>query len=437
MSTLTKLPPITFRRARGTSTPNPDLSGERGATVTMTARAVAGASSPAALAAIPATPAYVELQERLASALQDVHSFLTRFVHFGRPEQPVALSLWIAYTHFFGRGQPSFSFVPYALVTSAERQSGKSTVLEIAGMLAHDPLLGQSMSPALVGRTCAKRTLLLDEIDGVYTARAVDDPAAGDLRTILNAGFKYDGKYDRLDKATMKPLSFSVYGPKMLVGIGRSIPDTVADRSIAIRMERKAHDNTLPKFREKRERPEADELRSRLSALAGEMPPLPEVDIDAFPDALDGRRQDIWEPLYALAGGAGQKWYDNAVTASLVLTAAEPSVSLGVHLLTDLRRLFEDLLNPAFISTTDLIGQPASVWPALPARGLCAIEESPWATFNHGKPISAHRVAGLLKEFDIVPDRDPDGAHGYTHRGYRRRDFEKAWQRYLDPGDTE
>ena len=102
---------------------------------------------------------------------------------------------------------------------------------------------------------------LLDEIDGVYSSRDSGDSGSTDLRTVLNAGFKYDGKYLRLDRKSMEPQEWSVYGPKMLVGIGRNVPDTVADRSIAIRMVRKAHAARLPKLRSRLVRPVADALR--------------------------------------------------------------------------------------------------------------------------------------------------------------------------------
>jgi hypothetical protein len=258
----------------------------------------------------------------VCEALDDIRAMLTTYIHFSKPEQADALALWIAYTHWFAAGQP-FGFVPYALVTSAERQSGKSTVMELAGMLVHDPLDGQDMSAAVVGRQCGGRTLLLDEIDGVYGTRPADDPGANDLRTILNAGFKYDGKYQRLNRQ-LKIEEFGIFGPKMLAGIGRAVPETVQDRAISIRMERKAHASRLPKLRKRLATPDADALRTRLVNAATV---LEFVDQTDFPDELDGRRQDIWEPLYSLARLAGNDWFERAVTASVVLTKSEPVIS--------------------------------------------------------------------------------------------------------------
>jgi hypothetical protein len=371
----------------------------------------------------------------LPAALADLRKLMTTYVEFATDEQADAVTLWIAYTHWFGSGQQEFGFVPYLLTTSAERQSGKSTLLELAAMTVHEPLVGQNISAALVGRICGARTLLLDEIDGVYTGReAGDDSGATALKTILNAGFKHDGVYQRLERGTMEPQSFSVFGPKMLVGLGRNVPDTVADRSIAIRLIKKAHQQKLPKLRERKVRPDCDGLRKRLSDLASE---VPLSYVDDLPEELDGRRQDIWEPLFALAMEAGADWMDRARTASIELTKAEPNISLGVQLLADIRDLFAGRGDPEMIPTTELIGKPANHYEGTPASGLCAIEESPWATYTRGKPITPYRVSLFLREFDIQPERDTDGAHGYGPKGYWRERFVKPWERYLaDTSDT-
>jgi uncharacterized protein DUF3631 len=373
----------------------------------------------------------------LANAMDEVRSFLTTYIHFPRPEQPDALALWITYTHWFGKGQ-NFGFVPYMLVTSAERQSAKSTVLELAAMLVHEPLSGQDMSAATVARLCGARTLLLDEIDGVYSAReSGDDPAATDLRTILNAGFKHDGKYHRLDRATLKPQEFSVYGPKMLVGIGRNVPDTVQDRSIAIRMERKPHSMRLPKVRDRLLQDEAAKLHQRLADLSTANE-LGFLDQDVFPEILDGRRQDIWEPLYALANAAGDDWFQRTIQASIELTKAEPIVSMGVQLLGDIRDVFDDKGNPDMIPTNELIGRPEDRRDGAIATGLCAIEESPWATWARGGPISPRKLALMLKEYDVFPEREPGADHSYGPKGYWLAHFKRPWERYLpDPDDKD
>ena len=46
-----------------------------------------------------------------------------------------------------------------------------------------------------------------------------------------------------------------------------------------------------------------------------------------------------------------------------------------------------------------------------------------------GKPISKNQLAKRLKRFKIVPDTIRIG--GKTAKGYYRRQFQEAWDRYL------
>jgi putative DNA primase/helicase len=61
---------------------------------------------------------------------------------------------------------------------------------------------------------------------------------------------------------------------------------------------------------------------------------------------------------------------------------------------------------------------------------LCMDTERPWATYARGEPITDRQLAKLLKPFRIISAtvHPPDVPHA---KGYRRADFEDAWERYL------
>jgi hypothetical protein len=67
------------------------------------------------------------------------------------------------------------------------------------------------------------------------------------------------------------------------------------------------------------------------------------------------------------------------------------------------------------------------------SRDLCnhlaEIEESPWAEWSKGKPITQARLARLLRPFKIRPGTIRSGEA--TEKGYLRKSFEDAWKRYL------
>jgi hypothetical protein len=87
--------------------------------------------------------------------------------------------------------------------------------------------------------------------------------------------------------------------------------------------------------------------------------------------------------------------------------------------LRDLRVAFGDVEE---IRSADLVAK------------LTSDPERPWTEWKHGRPLSQRQLAGLLKSFCIISTTvHPHGAaHG---KGYRRADFEAAWDSYC-PGQN-
>jgi hypothetical protein len=59
----------------------------------------------------------------------------------------------------------------------------------------------------------------------------------------------------------MKIVYFEVFGPKAFAGIG-ALPETIASRSIPIRLQRKSRDENVQRFRYSREMAASADLRS-------------------------------------------------------------------------------------------------------------------------------------------------------------------------------
>jgi hypothetical protein len=139
-----------------------------------------------------------------------------------------------------------------------------------------------------------------------------------------------------------------------------------------------------------------------------------------LPDELSDRQQDGVEPLLAIADLAGKGWeiIARAAVKELCAQAQQSDDSIGVQLLTDIRQLFESR-NLDKIPSAEL------------ADALIAIETSPWAEWSHGKPITASKLARLLRPFDVTSRKIRTGDR--TPWGYERTDFEDAFRRYLPP----
>ena len=104
--------------------------------------------------------------------------------------------------------------------------------------------------------------------------------------------------------------AFSTFSPKVLAGIGQPLPDTVADRAIPIRMERRLQTETVERLRLRRADAEVADLRAGFYQWADETTIRHLRGADpGFPAGMtNDRLMDVSEPLLAIADMAGGEW---------------------------------------------------------------------------------------------------------------------------------
>jgi hypothetical protein len=344
--------------------------------------------------------------------LDDIVAFVRRFVVLSE-EQADAVALWVLHTHAL----PAADTTPYLAITSAEKRSGKTLLLEVLELLVARPwLTGRTTAAALVRKVDkVKPTLLLDESDAAFNG---DKEYGETLRGVLNTGYKRGGAATVCvgAGADITFRDFSTFSPKAIAGIGR-LPDTVADRSISIRIDRKTRREGVERFRRREVAPEAEGLRSRAVDWASPNLEYLREARPLLPEEIDDRAQDVWEPLLAITEMAGDSWTERGRDAAVALSSgdAREDESLSVRLLADVRRVF-DRLGVEKIKTGDLIAH------------LVIDQEAPWGNW-YGKAITAHAVSRLLKEYRIKTMAVWIG--GEAIRGYKRDQFVDAWDRYL------
>jgi hypothetical protein len=290
-------------------------------------------------------------------------------------------------------------------------------LLEVLELLVPRPLRTTNISDAALFRPIAQEvpTLLFDEIDAIFGAKARDRE---DLRGMINAGHRRGAEVRRVGGANRDKLErFAVFCAKALAGIG-TLPETVADRSLPIRLERKAPGEKVERFRRRDVEPEAAALRERVERFAAESIEALEAARPELPADLDDRAQDGAEPLLAIADLAGGEWAQRARRAIIELRGGEAAEddSIGVRLLADVRGAFEALASDR-VSTVDLLAH------------LHRLDEAPWAEW-YGKPLTARGFSKLLDPYR-VRRRTVRLDDGGTAKGYKREQFEDAWKRYL------
>jgi len=347
--------------------------------------------------------------------LDEIAAFVERFVILSRSELLV-VSLWVAHTWTFEASDAT----PYLAVTSAEKRSGKTRLLEILELLVRSPWRTGRVTPAALARKVESDcpTLLLDE--WVATTRG-NQEFADTLRGILNVGHRRNGKVSVCGpkSAGYEPTDFRVFCPKVIAGIGK-LPETVADRAIPIRLKRKAPGEKVDRFRAKKVLGDSNTLKAQLRAwVCTHLESLKEARPE-LPECLSDRQQDGAEPLLAIADAAGGDWPSRARTALMELYSSSnaPEESLGVSLLSDIRDMFCEN-DVEELSSRELV------------VALSKLDGRPWPALDHSGPITPNVLARLLAPFDIFPRNLRSG--GSVAKGYKRVGFSDAWNRYLTP----
>jgi putative DNA primase/helicase len=321
-------------------------------------------------------------------------------------EAASAVALWLAFAWTHGAHTHS----PMLLVTSAERDSGKTTLLALVNFLAPRGLMVIDPSAAVLVRMVEKwkPTLIVDEADDQFKQNPT-------LRSVINSGWTRGAGVPRCHPDTNEPEIFSTFGPKAIGMKGQSIPDTTLSRAIVIEMTRKKPGERVASF-EHLDDDGLKDLRQRLSRWANDnwkalISAQPEM-----PEGFQNRLAANWRPLLAIADLAGGSWPALARAAAVAL-APKDTASIGTDMLGDIKTVFANE-NADRLASSKL------------ALLLHEFEGRPWSEWGRPpKPISANQIARLLKGFGIYPEKIRIGE--LTTRGYMLHQFDDAFARYL------
>ena len=346
-----------------------------------------------------------------AALLNSIRRVFRRYIVLSKGAE-VALSLWVLHAWTMDAGDIS----PFMVLVSPTKRCGKTSVLILLFYLTPKSELASNITAAALFRyiEAVRPTLLIDEADAFVKNNE-------ELRGILNSGHtKVAANIIRTVEVNgeHKPRRFSTWAPKAIATI-RGLADTLEDRSVTITLQRKPRDAKVDRLR-RRDTEEFARLRSQAARWAADnfdklVDPDPVV-----PEALNDRAADNWRPLLAIADLVGDSWPEEARRAARTLSGEQQDDAINIELLRDVRTAFGDADE---IRSADLVAK------------LAADQERPWADWKNGRPLTQKQLAGLLKPFHIVsatvhPPGLPDG------KGYRRADFEAAWEAYCAGQNT-
>jgi putative DNA primase/helicase len=305
----------------------------------------------------------------------------------------------------------------------------------VLGKLAHRALMASNISSAALFRVIdeVQPTLLIDEADTFLNGR-------DELRGILNAGYTREGAYvvrvtnvgagggselvfpeeDYDDSVASKQSRLALHScwcPKVIAAIGK-LPETLTDRCIVIRMQRKMSSERCDRVRNlmrvELQMRCAQFVREREGEICGAQPTLPAC--------LNDRAGDIWEPLLAIAEVAGGHWPELARNAAVKLSSGEEEPSELVHLLKDLQRVFERS-NKDRLFSRDIV------------TAVNAEPNSGWEGLRGGREINEWWLSQQLRGVGIRPRTMWIG--GVAAKGYLLEDFEPVFARYAARGEAD
>jgi hypothetical protein len=374
-----------------------------------------------------------------ADLLSELSGAIGAYVIMDKPQRD-AVALWAVFAH----AHDLRDYAPFLIIVSPLKRCGKTKLQETLARLTPRPQPTSGISAALFARLMEKHrpTLFIDEYDTI--ARG-DREVAAALRGQLNSSFnKRSAVVLRLvpsQNEGWQERLFSTWAPTCVAGIG-TVPDTVEDRSVMIRLARKLRAEAVMRLRG-RDGSDLAILARKIARFVNDNEHAVRVVEPTAPDALNDRQADAWDPLFAIADVAGGEWPKRTREAALTLCRVDEAEAaerdIKIMLLTDIRDIFAKVCpedDPAH--EPERTGR-ADDGPRLLTKRLLdelhKLEERLWDAWGQAKkPMTGTDLASLLRPYRIRSDtvRGEDAmGNPVRGKGYYLRSFKDAFSRYL------
>ena len=333
---------------------------------------------------------------------------LRRFVVV-QDDVAIAITLWILFSWVHEVAVHS----PLLVATSAEPDSGKSTLLGVLGFLVPRPYSVVELTGTNIYRIVdlKNRTLLIDEADQLFRRKAA-------LAEIINAGWtRGSARIPRIVHGVIH--EFDAFCPKVIGMLGLNLPSTMASRAIVCMLWPKLPSEQVADFRHVDD-DDFTTLRRKLMRWAADNAVLLKDATPVVPPGFSNRVTANWCLLLAIADVAGGLWPEWARAAAVKLSHQRHQPSERLRLLAALHPL---LATREQITSAELV------------ELLIADPDGEWAEFRGRGPITQRQVAALLAGFEIFPVvLHPTKQASLSRRGYRRSQFGDLFARFL-PND--
>lgn len=371
----------------------------------------------AAMNGVTSADLYEHEQAQDSHPLNDVRSWLARFIKPAQPEDLDILTLWIVHTHLVRETYTS----PRLLLDSPSPGAGKTTALDHMQRLAFKPVQAASLSsPSLLARLLVNepRTVLIDEADRTLHPKM---EGVGELLAVLNSGYRFGASRPVLvpDKEEgWKPVEMSTFGPVAMAGNAPDLPPDTRSRCIRVLLlpdvEGVVEDSEWQYIED-----DALVIHGRIAEWADSVREKVKMMRPEYPEGLRGRNRERWAPLYKVALTAGDDWAGQCVrliesdleTQEMDRDAGLERRTRHVDLLADIAGVWSQ--GTEFMATEDIL------------KGIKVTSPKRWSAEHQWGELTAQAFGRMLVTHFSIRSEKPSS--GDRRRGYRRTQFEAAW----------
>jgi hypothetical protein len=409
----------------------------------------------------------------IAELLADIEAVIKRHVILS-DHAAAALAVWVLHTWAFELRDT----VAYVAIESPEKRCGKTTLLSVLAAMACKSLIASNITVGALFRaihTCTP-TLFIDEADTFLAGNSImrgiinsgntrrtayvlrlsagrkgrpsllpvdsaikdrpltpalsPDGGEGDGRDAAHAcdaalpnkeNVAITGSLPRAATSTLAPpessdtglKKYSCWCPKVISMIGE-VPDTIADRSIVVKMARKLTTETCLPLAAL----DTAEIKAKCMRFALDMGHFISAAPKIHGEGLNDRATDTFDPLFVIARLASDEWEQKLRAAAVALSNAADIENSDSGLILDIVDIFVASGSEKMFSR-DIVAQ-------LRDGGMKS------QTLKYSS-VNEHQIARILRPYGVKPKAMRVGKE--VRNGYDGSDFRDALHRYVSEED--
>jgi putative DNA primase/helicase len=346
-----------------------------------------------------------------AAVLEEVVAKISKHV-VARPYEILVIALWalMSWVH-----DVAATHSAYLVATSAEPDSGKTTLLGVIGYLVPKPFIGAEPTGPTIYRFVDhhKPTLIIDEADDLFIRKS-------DVAHIFNIAWTRGTRVPRQERIDdlFVTVWFDPYCPKVVGLLGMKLPRPLAGRSIVIKLWPKKPEEKVENFNHIDDEEFAN-LRRKLARWTQDNAAALKDAKPVFPANFNNRLRANWRLLFGIAELGAGTWPKQARDAAERLARTIRKPSYGLQLLERFH---------AFLVTA----KRKEITSQQVVEELNADRNGVWCEYSRGGPITQRQVADLLDQYDIHPTViHPTKRKDLSLNGYQVEQFAEAFARLL------